>query len=178
VGINVQNSTGVKEYLGGWTKAKKSRSQMDADKPVFESKLQGVMTMEFKDIVRSIVEVHKELSAQASRAVNLSITLRNWLIGCHIAIYELNGSDRAVYGERLLSKLSEELQKLQVSSVGKRQLYHYLKFYQTYPQIVRSLPAQLVQTLPAGVFELDKKVRSLTALSGIVPKNILKAREN
>ena len=129
--------------------------------------------MEFKDIVRSIVEVHKELSAQASRAVNLSITLRNWLIGCHIAVYELNGADRAAYGERMLSKLSEELQKLNVSSVGKRQLYHYLKFYQTYPQIVRSLPAQLVQSLPAGAFGLDEKVRSATALSGIDPANIL-----
>ena len=109
----------------------------------------------------------------SSRAVNLSITLRNWLIGCHIAVYELNGADRAAYGERMLSKLSEELQKLNVSSVGKRQLYHYLKFYQTYPQIVRSLPAQLVQSLPAGAFGLDEKVRSVTALSGIDPANIL-----
>jgi len=73
----------------------------------------------------------------------------------------------------MLSKLSEELQKLNVSSVGKRQLYHYLKLYQTYPQIVRSLPAQLVQSLPAGAFELDEKVRSVTALSGIDPINIL-----
>ena len=36
-----------------------------------------------------------------SRAVNISLTLRNWLIGCYIAEYELNGEDRAAYGEKV-----------------------------------------------------------------------------
>ena len=97
------------------------------------------------------------------------------LIGSHGSVYELNGSGRAAYSERLFSKLSGELRKLNVSSFGKRQLCHYLKFYQTYPQIVEAVNPQLLQSLTAGVFELDEKVRSLTALSGIVPKNILKA---
>jgi len=33
---------------------------------------------------------------------------------------------------------------------GKRQLYQYLRFYQVYPQIVRSLPAQLRHLIREG----------------------------
>jgi len=44
----------------------------------------------FENLVGSIHAVHREWAAQASRAVNLSLTLRNWLIGCRIAEYELH----------------------------------------------------------------------------------------
>lgn len=49
----------------------------------------------FTSLVEFIQNLHDELSAQASRAVNLSLTLRNWLIGYYIAEYEQNGMDRA-----------------------------------------------------------------------------------
>jgi len=39
----------------------------------------------FEKLVGFIRHVHDELAAQAGRAVNLSLTLRNWLIGCYIA---------------------------------------------------------------------------------------------
>ena len=59
-----------------------------------------------ENLLLSIRGIDQELAAQASRAVNVSLTLRNWLIGCHIAEYELHGQDRAHYGEKLLAKLS------------------------------------------------------------------------
>lgn len=54
----------------------------------------------FEKLVGFIRQVHDELAAQAGRAVNLSLTLRNWLIGCYIAEYEQNGTDRAEYGTK------------------------------------------------------------------------------
>ena len=71
--------------------------------------------LDFNQLVAAIRYADAELSAQASRAVNLSLTLRNWLIGCYIAEYELNGEDRAAYGEKVLSELSsvERYQQLQ-----------------------------------------------------------------
>ena len=56
----------------------------------------------FESLVHSIHSAHEELAAHAGRAVNISLTLRNWLIGCRISEYELHGADRAKYGERLL----------------------------------------------------------------------------
>ncbi len=43
------------------------------------------------ELILSIQTAHQELGQQASRAVNLSLTLRNWLIGFHIETYEHHG---------------------------------------------------------------------------------------
>ena len=106
---------------------------------------------DFNALVSTIRQVHKHLAARASRAVNISLTLRNWLIGAYIAEFELNGEDRAAYGEGLLVKLAATLKEKKVSSCGKRQLYNYLHFYQTYPEIVRLLPAQLGEVPTSGM---------------------------
>lgn len=97
----------------------------------------------FRLLVRSIHSINERCAVQARRAVNVSLTLRNWMIGMRIADFELKGKDRARYGDRLLDELSTELKKLDISNTGRRQLYNYLSFYRTYPEIVRTLPAQL-----------------------------------
>jgi predicted nuclease of restriction endonuclease-like (RecB) superfamily len=127
----------------------------------------------FAALVNSIKEVDLELSQQAGRAVNISLTLRNWLIGFYISEFELRGSDRAGYGDKLLVSLSDELEKSSVSACGKRQLYQYLRFYQTYPQIVRSLTTQLEYLIPKGITSIQKKVRSATAQSCIDQKMLM-----
>jgi hypothetical protein len=104
---------------------------------------------DFKKLVGVIRQAHEELAAQAGRAVNISLTLRNWLIGCYIAEYELRGSDRANYGDRLLTELSRCLTELKISNCNRRQLYRYLRFYRLYPEIVGALSAQLKKLLPA-----------------------------
>src|SRR5438034_10946711 len=105
--------------------------------------------LSFDDLARSIRGVDAELAAQAGRAVNVSLTLRNWLIGGYIAGYELSGHDRAAYGEKLLDSLAAELGRLGVSNSNRRQLYRYLRFYRTYPAIVGTLSPQLPPQLPA-----------------------------
>lgn len=39
----------------------------------------------------------------------MSLTLRNWAIGCYIREYEQNGADRAKYGARLLEQAEPKL---------------------------------------------------------------------
>ena len=92
----------------------------------------------FDRLVDSIVEVQRELTRQAKLAVNVSLTVRNWLIGAYIVGYELQGSDRADYGEKLIETISENLAKHKISSVDRRQLYRYIDFYRAYPHIVGS----------------------------------------
>jgi DUF1016 N-terminal domain len=83
------------------------------------------------------------MAAQAGRAVNVSLTLRNWLIGCYIAEYELRGADRAQYGEKLLANLAVRLTGFGVSRAEERELRRYRRFYQTYPQIRESVTPEL-----------------------------------
>ncbi|WP_292594991.1 PDDEXK nuclease domain-containing protein [Mesotoga sp. UBA5847] len=110
----------------------------------------------FSTLVTAIHQVDENMAAQASRAVNVSLTLRNWMIGAYIDKYELNGSDRADYGDKLLSELAKRLTGINVSNCNRRQLYRYLRFYRLYPQIVGTLSAQLKTMLPADLHGIEK----------------------
>jgi len=101
------------------------------------------MSLTFEQLIFSIRHVHDQLAAQAGRAVNISLTLRNWTIGHYIHEYEQNGSDRAQYGERLLDRLAEQLQKSGLKRVESRELRRYRQFYQRYPQIRESVTPEL-----------------------------------
>src|SRR5438128_164018 len=95
----------------------------------------------FERLIEAVRDVHEQLRAQAGRAINVSLTLRNWLIGAYIAEYELRGADRASYGENLLSELADRLTTLKVSNCNRRQLYDYVKFYRVYLRIVGTVSA-------------------------------------
>lgn len=110
--------------------------------------------MDFDALVAAIQQAHDHLAAQAGKAVNISLTARNWLVGCYIAEYELHGEDRAKYGENLLRDLAVRLKG--VSNCNRRQLYRYLRFYRLYPQIVGTVSPQLEKLLPLQHQALEK----------------------
>ena len=111
---------------------------------------------DFSGLVDAICMTDEFISAQVGKAVNVALTLRNWFIGLRIAEYELRGEDRGVYGENLLSALSERLTRRKVSNCNRRQLYRYLRFYRLYPQIVRTLSPQLRKLLPSKITTVQK----------------------
>ncbi|MBW2069584.1 MAG: DUF1016 family protein [Deltaproteobacteria bacterium] len=131
----------------------------------------------FSHLVSAIKSVHENLAAQAGRAVNISLTLRNWLIGAYIAEYELHGADCAAYGDRLFTELAEHLGKLGVSNCNRRQLYRYLRFYRVYPEIVGTLSPQLREVLPYALpprsSAEDEKVRTPSAQLGVPVEKLI-----
>lgn len=96
--------------------------------------------MNFSALVQSIQKTHDALQQQAVKAVNHSLTIRNWLIGFYIVEFEQNGEDRALYGERLLQMLAERLNN---KGLSYRSLKLFRQFYQLYPQIGQTVSAQL-----------------------------------
>ena len=100
-------------------------------------------TMDFGSLVAAIRQVHEQCVARASKAVNVSLTLRNWLIGCYIREYEQNGSDRAEYGQQLVERLAETLHESLDRCYTGRYLRLCRQFYETYPQIRKSLISRL-----------------------------------
>ncbi|GHU13138.1 hypothetical protein FACS1894161_2800 [Spirochaetia bacterium] len=117
--------------------------------------------LDFKKLVVSIKSINEKMLAQVSRAVNMGLTLRNWLIGYYIAEYELRGEDRANYGDGVVTVLAEHLKD--VSNCNKRQLYRYLKFFRLYPQIVGSVNPLFMKYLPESIS--DQKVGTVSPLS-------------
>ena len=112
-------------------------------------------------LVEAITRVHQHLAEQAVRAVNMSLTARNWLIGMYISEYEMNGEDKSHYGEKLFSVLAKNLTAVGVSNCNRRQLYRYRNFYRTYPQILETLSPQFSVLLPRG-FQAKEKVGTLS----------------
>ena len=104
-------------------------------------------TLNLGALVNAIRQVHDQLSAQASKAVNISVTIRNWLIGCYIREYEQNGTDRARYGETLLAALSERLTRAGIDGMAARSLRLYRQFYISYPQIWQTPSAKSIAKL-------------------------------
>ena len=126
----------------------------------------------FAVLVESIQRVHDHCSADVNRVVNVSLTLRNWVIGAYIAEYEINGADRAKYGEGLLDALAAKLVRKGVTTAGRRQLYQYLTFYRTYPQIVRTVSAQSSEMLPKALRDRPENiVRTVSAQFAIASES-------
>jgi predicted nuclease of restriction endonuclease-like (RecB) superfamily len=101
-------------------------------------------------LIESISRTHRYFTAQASKAVNIALTLRNWTIGCFIQEYEQYGADRAKYGEQLLARLAQALALKGMERVSERELRRFRHFYRTYPQIRQSLTPELHQAIPAS----------------------------
>ena len=94
--------------------------------------------LSFTALVEAVRQVHEQSAAAASRAVNVSLTMRNWLIGWHICEYEQNGAERAEYGDRLLDRLAEALRRKEIADMSARSLRLYRQFYLVYPEIWQS----------------------------------------
>lgn len=131
----------------------------------------------FHQLIEQIQAAHRELTAQAGRAVNISLTLRNWLIGYYIEKYERNGVDRAEYGEKWMTQLAVQLTGQGVARCDRRELYRYRQFYLTYPQVVGTLPPPFQQPriremADCGVGESTIR-ESVTPQSGIDGKTLI-----
>lgn len=93
--------------------------------------------MNFDGLIKNLQFTHATLYESAAKAVNTTMTLRNWLYGFYIVEYEQNGEDRAKYGSKLLKELSE---CIQIKGISETNLKIFRQFYLTYPSIGQTLP--------------------------------------
>lgn len=93
-----------------------------------------------QDLVSVIAETQQFFKQQAQKQVNIALTLRNWMFGFYIAEYELNGADRAVYGQRILKEISDRTSH--IPGMSERNLYLFKSFHLAHPQILRTVTAK------------------------------------
>ena len=79
-----------------------------------------------------VTQLHDSAYTATIKAINRFATVRNYVIGYYIVEYEQHGSDRARYGDRLLKRLAERVDK---RGINETLLYSCRKFYLTYPYI-------------------------------------------
>lgn len=86
----------------------------------------------FDHLSNVVTQLHDSAYSATVKAINRFATVRNYVIGFYIVEYEQHGSDRAKYGDRLLKRLAERVNK---RGINETLLTNSRKFYLTYPQI-------------------------------------------
>jgi hypothetical protein len=113
--------------------------------------------MNFDILIKQVEQTHDYLQKSAVAAVNINLTLRNWLIGLYIVEFEQKGSDRAAYGDRLLEKMADKLRHIRGMSY--RNLNNFRLFYLTYPHLTtlftnyKTIADRHLRSVVSGIIE-------------------------
>ena len=94
------------------------------------------------NVLNDICSIINSARDYAFQSVNLALVERNWLIGYRIAEEELNGEDRANYGTEIIKKLSKDLKEEYGKGFDARNLYYFLNFYKTFPNILNAVSSK------------------------------------
>ena len=108
--------------------------------------MKTVKQKDFEGLIDNVYQTHCLLLQNAQKAVNLNLTMRNWLIGCYIVEFEQNGEDRAKYGARLLEEMAKSIKTKKIRGLDIKTLRSCRIFYNTYPQIRGSVTTELQRT--------------------------------
>ena len=88
----------------------------------------------FDNLINNVYQTHCLLQQDAQKAVNLNLTIRNWLIGFYTVEFEQNGKDRAQYGTRLLEEMAKRIKAKGIKGLDAQSLRMCRMFYSVYPQ--------------------------------------------
>jgi predicted nuclease of restriction endonuclease-like (RecB) superfamily len=127
-------------------------------------------------LAEQIGQLHAQAQRAAVQQINYWLTVRNWLIGWHIAEYEQSGRDRAEYGERLLPELARQLRGIKGLAV--QRLYDCRAFYRAYPTILQTVSRELQRTGLLSADDLPTPLASdqpveADVFTGIAPNLLL-----
>ncbi len=109
---------------------------------------------DFERLVELCRRTHEETRRSASRAIDRSLVVRNWLFGWYIVEYEQNGVDRAEYGARLLSRMSDRFRQAEIQGASTTRLKLFRQFYRQRRPIGPTLSDQ--SSLPASADETGR----------------------
>ena len=103
---------------------------------------------DFERLVELCRRTHEETRQTASRAVDRSLVVRNWLFGWYIVEYEQSGADRAEYGAQTLKKLAAALKARIGDGFSVRSLEQFRRFFLQFEETVpRTAKSQTVSAI-------------------------------
>lgn len=113
--------------------------------------------MEYNHLLSGVSYINSFSQVAVARAVNQTLTLRNWLIGAYIIEYEQNGVDRAAYGTQLIDTLARDLKKQGIKGFATSNLRNFRQFALAYPHLAQDtiLPHLLsfARLEPAAIYQ-------------------------
>ena len=104
----------------------------------------AIISANFIADVQNIIDASRN---RAYAAVNVAMLERNWQLGKRIAEEEIKGKARAEYGVKIIAELSKRLTDIYGKGFTKTNLYSFLQFYKTFPEIFHTLCGKSAQPL-------------------------------
>ena len=109
----------------------------------------------------------EQAKAVAFKAVNDTLIKRNWLLGMRIQ-HEVLKDQRAEYGKQVIKTLAKELTQRYGEGFTKTNLYNYVSFYQSWPDIFHAVSGKLEYDHEDNIFHAMSE-KSENIISVICP---------
>ena len=94
------------------------------------------------NLIEDVCIIIDDAQRVAYSSINVTLVLRNWLLGRRISEEELKGDDRAQYGAEVINNLSKSLSAKYGKGFSRRTLYKCQQFYKFFPEIMPTVSAQ------------------------------------
>ena len=104
-------------------------------------------TLLFQDVCMII----DEAQAVAYHSVDITLIKRNWLLGLRIQ-HDVLKAQRAEYGEQIVKGLAKALTNRYGEGFTKTNLYNYVGFYKTWPEIFHALSGKSDESIESYIF--------------------------
>ena len=98
-----------------------------------------IKTSNTGDIYKDAQNIIEQTRNYAYQAINTALVQRNWQLGKRIAEEEMQGENRAEYGKEVIKQLSDYLSKMYGKGFTKSNLYQFVQFYKSFPEIFHSV---------------------------------------
>ena len=95
-------------------------------------------------LFQDVCQIIEQAQESAYRQVNETLIKRNWLLGMRIQ-HEILQGQRAEYGEQTIQRLAVQLIKKYGDSFSRRNLYHYLDFYKSFPYFFHAMSGKPIE---------------------------------
>jgi predicted nuclease of restriction endonuclease-like (RecB) superfamily len=134
--------------------------------------------MKIDNLIEIIEKTQQSLRKSALTAVNVSLTVRNWLIGYYIVRYEQKGEDRAKYGDRLMQELTDRIKTKNMKGMSFTNLNLFRQFYLAYPEIRQSLTDESLKLISdPGSRIIQSLTEELRSISGNSKPDISRVKQ-
>lgn len=97
----------------------------------------------YEKLATSLGNLIQQARRQTARVVNVILTATYWEIGRRIVEFEQQGVQRALYGDELLMRLSDDLSTRHGRGFAKSNLYLMRSFYLAYTEIFQTVSGKL-----------------------------------
>lgn len=126
-----------------------------------------ILNQQTDNLLQDAIAIIESAQHSAYQIVNEVLIKRNWLLGLRIN-HEVLQYQRADYGEQIIIQLAKQLTKRYGSGYQKTNLYHFVSFSKTFPDIFHPASGQ---SDVANIFHAlsGKTVEVLSSLTPTTP---------